>query len=76
MSLFTLYHAVQAGFNDCLRAAVIHVPHTAVKTLPATSSDVHEIANMGFQGGWGGVAVAVGVLCKEKSRERGLKKLT
>lgn len=49
VSLFTLCHAVQAGFNDCLPAAVIHIPHTAVKTLPATSS-VHKIANVGFQG--------------------------
>lgn len=48
VSLFTLCHAAQEGFNDCLPAAVIHVPRTAVKALPATSSSVHGIANVGW----------------------------
>lgn len=34
---------MQAGFNDYLLAAVIRVQHTAVKTLPVTSSSVHVI---------------------------------
>lgn len=63
-SLFTLFHAVQTGVNDCLRAAGIHVPHTAVKTLRTTSSSVHETANEDFKGGceWCGYRV----LCKNK----------
>lgn len=78
MSLFSLCHAVQAGFNDCLRVAVIHVAPTAVKALPATSSSVHEIAIVGgmvglddgrWGGGWGASLVGSSSARKNQSKQ-------